>query len=185
LSEKELLDEVRRLTHFSQEDSIPLLSPQTPFDYDHPPSEVTSLTITVEFEMHPFFPFLFYQDLYFLRWVLLALKYFPSISNDNLEHRDSSIPIESCTEEKADFKDEDDEPPNPEDLSTDHRSFVDDISDTAESNHDDDADHATFVDAAPEKANVQPSNRPSSGLQTRMIFLICKILSLLQNFFVF
>jgi hypothetical protein len=44
LSEKELLDEVRRLTHFSQEDSIPLLSPHTPFDADHPPSEVTSLS---------------------------------------------------------------------------------------------------------------------------------------------
>jgi hypothetical protein len=43
LSEKELLDEVRRLTHFSQEVSIPLLSPQTPFDVDHPPNEVASL----------------------------------------------------------------------------------------------------------------------------------------------
>ena len=42
LSEKELLDEVRRLTHFSQEDSIPLLSPQSPFDADHPPNEVIS-----------------------------------------------------------------------------------------------------------------------------------------------
>jgi hypothetical protein len=40
-SEKELLDEVRRLTHFSQEDSIPL-SPQLPFDADHPPNEVIS-----------------------------------------------------------------------------------------------------------------------------------------------
>ncbi|KAK1670877.1 hypothetical protein QYE76_059036 [Lolium multiflorum] len=134
LSAKELLDEVRRLTHFIQEDSIPLLSPQTPFDSDHLPSEVR-----------------------------LALEYFPSISNDNLEDRDSSIPIESRTEEKADFEDEDDEPPNPEALSTDHRSFADDISDAAESNHDDDADHAAFVDAAPEKANVQPSKRPSGG----------------------
>ncbi|KAK1684688.1 hypothetical protein QYE76_045536 [Lolium multiflorum] len=40
LSEKELLDEVRRLTHFSQEDSIPLVSLQTPFDVDHPPTEI-------------------------------------------------------------------------------------------------------------------------------------------------
>jgi hypothetical protein len=40
LSEKELLDEVRRLTHFSKEDSIPLLSLQMPFDADHPPNEV-------------------------------------------------------------------------------------------------------------------------------------------------
>jgi hypothetical protein len=42
MSEKELLDEVRRLTHFNQEGSIPLLSPQSPFDVDHPPNEVTS-----------------------------------------------------------------------------------------------------------------------------------------------
>jgi hypothetical protein len=42
LSEKELLDEVRRLTSFSQEDSIPLMSPYTPFDADHPPPEVIS-----------------------------------------------------------------------------------------------------------------------------------------------
>jgi hypothetical protein len=41
LSEKELLDEVRRLTHFSQEDSILLLAPQAPFDSDHQPNEVT------------------------------------------------------------------------------------------------------------------------------------------------
>jgi hypothetical protein len=40
LSEKELLDEVRRLTLFSQEDSISLISPQPPFDADHPPAEV-------------------------------------------------------------------------------------------------------------------------------------------------
>jgi hypothetical protein len=41
LSEKELLDEVRRLTHFSQEHSIPLLAPQAPFNSDHQPNEVT------------------------------------------------------------------------------------------------------------------------------------------------
>jgi hypothetical protein len=40
LSEKELLDEVRCLTHFSQEDSIPLIALQDPFDSDHQPSEV-------------------------------------------------------------------------------------------------------------------------------------------------
>jgi hypothetical protein len=42
LSEKELLDEVRHLTHFRQEDSIPLLSLQPPFDADHPPTKVVS-----------------------------------------------------------------------------------------------------------------------------------------------
>jgi hypothetical protein len=44
LPEKEFLDEVRHLTHFSQENSIPLLSPQSPFDSDHLPNEVTSLS---------------------------------------------------------------------------------------------------------------------------------------------
>jgi hypothetical protein len=42
LSKKELLDEVRRLTHFSQEDSIPLISSHLPFYADHPPIEVIS-----------------------------------------------------------------------------------------------------------------------------------------------
>ncbi|KAM0900767.1 hypothetical protein ACQ4PT_020418 [Festuca glaucescens] len=40
LSEKELLDEVRRLTHFSQEDSIPLLALHEPYDLAHQPAEV-------------------------------------------------------------------------------------------------------------------------------------------------
>jgi hypothetical protein len=40
LCEKELLDEVRCLTHFSQEDSIPLLALHEPYDLDHQPSEV-------------------------------------------------------------------------------------------------------------------------------------------------
>jgi hypothetical protein len=40
LSEKELLDEVRRLTHFSQEDSIPLLALHEPYDLTHQPAEV-------------------------------------------------------------------------------------------------------------------------------------------------
>jgi hypothetical protein len=42
LSEKELLDEVRRLTSFNQEDSIPLISSYAPLDVDHPPSGVFS-----------------------------------------------------------------------------------------------------------------------------------------------
>jgi hypothetical protein len=41
LSENELLDEVRRLTHFSQQDPIPVLALQAPFDSDHQPNEVT------------------------------------------------------------------------------------------------------------------------------------------------
>ncbi|KAK1648226.1 hypothetical protein QYE76_066031 [Lolium multiflorum] len=40
LSEKELLDEVRHLTFFSQEDSIPLTCAYSPLDADHPPPEL-------------------------------------------------------------------------------------------------------------------------------------------------
>ncbi|KAK1684607.1 hypothetical protein QYE76_045455 [Lolium multiflorum] len=95
--------------------------------------------------------------------ILPAPEHLPNISSDNLEDRDSSIPIESRTEERANFEDEDDEPTNPEALSTDPRSFADDIRDTAESNHDDDADHTVFVDAALEKASLQPSKIPSGS----------------------
>jgi hypothetical protein len=35
LSEKELLDEVRRLTYFSQEDSISLVALQNPYEFRH------------------------------------------------------------------------------------------------------------------------------------------------------
>jgi hypothetical protein len=55
LSEKELLDEVRRLTHFSQEDSIPLLSLQLPFDISHPPNEVILYFLLYQFaEVKPY-----------------------------------------------------------------------------------------------------------------------------------
>jgi hypothetical protein len=40
LSDKELLDEVRRLTYFSQEDSIPLVALQDPYELTHLPAEV-------------------------------------------------------------------------------------------------------------------------------------------------
>ena len=40
LFKKELLDEVRHLTHFSQEDSTPLPALQKPYDYDHQATEV-------------------------------------------------------------------------------------------------------------------------------------------------
>jgi hypothetical protein len=45
LSENELLDEVRRLTHFSQADSIPLLALHEPYDLAHQPTEVTFLVL--------------------------------------------------------------------------------------------------------------------------------------------
>jgi hypothetical protein len=40
LSEKELLDEVRRQAHFSQEDTIHLVALQDPYEFRHLPSEV-------------------------------------------------------------------------------------------------------------------------------------------------
>jgi hypothetical protein len=72
------------------------------------------------------------KNLYFLRQFLLTLECFPNISDEDLEEGDSSVSMESRAEENADFEDEDNDPANPEALSTDHRYFSDDISDTAE-----------------------------------------------------
>jgi hypothetical protein len=49
LSEKELLDEVKWLTHFSQVDSIPMLALHDPYDLDHQPTEVTLLSLCLCF----------------------------------------------------------------------------------------------------------------------------------------
>jgi hypothetical protein len=49
LSEKELLDEVRRLTSFNQEDSIPLISSYAPLDVDHPPLGVLSFLFHISY----------------------------------------------------------------------------------------------------------------------------------------
>jgi hypothetical protein len=43
LSEKEILNEVRRLTYFSQEDYIPLVALQDLYELHHLPAEVISL----------------------------------------------------------------------------------------------------------------------------------------------
>jgi hypothetical protein len=65
LPEKELLDEVRRLTRFSQEDSIPLISPQPLFDADHLPIEVKLS-----------FVYLLTCHLHSLQFSLFLLEYF-------------------------------------------------------------------------------------------------------------
>ena len=44
-TEKELLDEVRRLTSFNQDDNIPLEAIQDPFDVEHLPGEVSLLIV--------------------------------------------------------------------------------------------------------------------------------------------
>ncbi|KAK1646509.1 hypothetical protein QYE76_064314 [Lolium multiflorum] len=95
--------------------------------------------------------------------ITLAPENFQDMSDDNLEERSSSIPVESHTEENVDPDDEENDPANPEAFSLDPRSFAGDTSDTAEPNHNDHADRAAFVDAAAEKANVQPSKRSSGG----------------------
>ncbi|KAK1628758.1 hypothetical protein QYE76_003073 [Lolium multiflorum] len=134
LSEKELLDEVRRLTHFSQEDSIPLTSSHVPFDADHPPTE------------NPIDP-----------------DYLQDLPNDTSEKGDSSVPVGSHTEENASSEAERADPINPEAILIDPKSAANDISDTAGSMHDDDADHAAFVDAAAEEAEALASKRSSGG----------------------
>ncbi|KAK1663688.1 hypothetical protein QYE76_051847 [Lolium multiflorum] len=134
LSEKELLDEVHRLTHFSQEDSIPLTSSHVPFDADHPPTE------------NPIDP-----------------DYLQDLPNDTSERGDSSVPVGSHTEGNASSKAEHADPINPEAILIDPKSAANDISDTAGSMHDDDADHAAFVDAAAEEAEALPSKRSSGG----------------------
>ncbi|KAK1631425.1 hypothetical protein QYE76_005740 [Lolium multiflorum] len=134
LSEKELLDEVRRLTLFSQEDSIPLISSHPPFDADHPPMEI------------PIAP----EDL-------------RDLPNDTSEGRDSSAPVGFHTEENASPKDKCDDPMNSEADFINPPSPANDISDTAGSMRDDDADHAAFVDAAVEEAKASPVKRPSGG----------------------
>ncbi|KAK1604410.1 hypothetical protein QYE76_028083 [Lolium multiflorum] len=134
LSEKELLDEVRRLTLFSQEDSIPLISSQPPFDADRLTTEIP-----------------------------IAPECLQDLSNDTFEKRDSSVPVGPHTEGNASPNDEHDDPMNPEASFINPQSSVDEINDTAGSMHDDDTDHAAFVDAAVEKAEALPSKRPSSG----------------------
>ncbi|KAK1628548.1 hypothetical protein QYE76_002863 [Lolium multiflorum] len=134
LSEKELLDEVRRLTLFSQEDSIPLTSSQPPFDADHLPTEIP-----------------------------IAPECLQDPSNDSSEKRDSSSPVGSHTEGNASPKDEHNDPMNPKAVFINPQSSADDISDTAGSMHDDDVDRAAFVDAAAEEAEALPSKKPFSG----------------------
>jgi hypothetical protein len=95
--------------------------------------------------------------------VMILAECFPTVSDVNLEEGDSTTPLESCAEATKMFEDEDNDPANPEALTTDHRSFADELSDTMESNHDNDADHAFLVDAASAKATAQPPKRSSSA----------------------
>jgi hypothetical protein len=157
LSEKELLDEVRRLTHFSQEGSIPLLALYEPYDLDQQPSEVILLIpflLMLTLASHIFF--LALPNLCLIWQIPPTAEYFLIASEDeeNPEEGGSTANIESCAEIAEDIealKGEDNDPANPEASSADHRILDDELTDTAESNHDNEADRAPFVHASLEK----------------------------------
>jgi hypothetical protein len=177
LSEKELLDEVRRLTHFSQEDSIPLLALHEPYDLDHQPSEVILLVcfllmLTLASDIFSFS----LSSLYLIWQIPPTAEYFPIASEDeeDPEEGGSTANIESCAEIPEDneaLKGEDNDPANPEASSADHRILDNELTDTSESNHDNDADRSPFVHAASEKNSAQLPKRPSGGFADEDDFL--------------
>ncbi|KAK1643060.1 hypothetical protein QYE76_060865 [Lolium multiflorum] len=134
LSEKELLDEVRRLTSFNQEDSIPLISSHTPLDADHPPSKIP----IVSGNMH-------------------------DSPDDTSEGRGSSIPVDFHTVDHTGLEDEYNGPIDFEVAHTDLPSSADDAGIADGSMRNDDADHDTFVDAAAEEARASPVKRSTGS----------------------
>ncbi|KAK1643738.1 hypothetical protein QYE76_061543 [Lolium multiflorum] len=134
LSEKELLDEVRRLTSFNQEDSIPLISSHSPLDADHPPSEIP----IVSGNMH-------------------------DSPDDTSEGRGSSIPVDFHTVEHTGPEDKYNGTIDFEAAHTDLPSSADDAGVMDGSMRNDDANHDTFVDAAAEEARASPVKRSTGG----------------------
>ncbi|KAK1630320.1 hypothetical protein QYE76_004635 [Lolium multiflorum] len=134
LSEKELLDEVRRLTFFSQEDSIPLISSYIPLDADHPPPEIP----IVSGNLH-------------------------DSPNDTSEGRGSSVPVDFHTVEHTGPESKLDDPIDSGTAHTDLPPPADDACDTEGSMRDDDADHDAFVNAAAEEARASPVKRSTGG----------------------
>ncbi|KAK1653003.1 hypothetical protein QYE76_070808 [Lolium multiflorum] len=134
LSEKELLDEVRRLTSFNQEDSIPLISSYAPLDVDHPPSGIP-----------------------------MASENTRDSPDDTSEGRGSSIPVDFHTTEQTGLEDEYNGPMNLEVAHADLPSSADNtcIADGSVRNVDTDRD--TFVDAAAEGARASPAKRSTGG----------------------
>jgi hypothetical protein len=163
LSEKELLDEVRRLTFFSQEDSIPLISSYTPLDADHPPPEVT-------------FPFKSLSCYFYLVNVIttilicFSLRQIPIVPgdlhdspNDTSEGRGSSVPVDFHTVEHTGPECDHDDPIESETVHTDLPPSADDACDTEGSVRDDDADRDAFVNAAVEETRASPVKRSIGG----------------------
>ncbi|KAK1678771.1 hypothetical protein QYE76_039619 [Lolium multiflorum] len=134
LSEKELLDEVRRLTSFKQEDSIPLISSYAPLDVDHPPSGIP-----------------------------MASENTHDSLDDTSEGRGSSIPVDFHTTEQAGLEDEYNGSMDLEVAHTDLPPTADNICVANGSVRNDDTDHDTFVDAAVEGVRASPAKRSTGG----------------------
>ncbi|KAK1667852.1 hypothetical protein QYE76_056011 [Lolium multiflorum] len=134
LSEKELLDEVRRLTSFNQEDSIPLISSYAPLDVDHPPSGIP-----------------------------MASENTRDSPDDTSEGKGSSIPVDFHTIDQTGLEDEYNGPMNLEVAHADLPSSADNtcIADGSVRNVDTDRD--TFVDTSCGWGRASPAKRSTGG----------------------
>ncbi|KAM0859735.1 hypothetical protein ACQ4PT_046996 [Festuca glaucescens] len=141
LTENELRDEVRRLTHFSQEDFITLSSVQTPYNVRHLPAVASTVA-----------------------------RCFPPEPESGAAPEDDDLSEEAeeiakVVEDNDAFEEEDDD----DDallIARRRRTIVDDLIDIAESSpsghDDDDADH-TLPDATAPEASATPATKRSSG----------------------
>jgi hypothetical protein len=104
------------------------------------------------------------------------------MSDDNLEERNSSIPIEPPTEDNVDPEDEDNDPMNPEAFSIDPKSLADDTSDTVESTMTMMLIVLPLLMQLRRRRMCSPQRDHLAGSPTKMIYLICKFFPLLQDF---
>ncbi|KAM0896290.1 hypothetical protein ACQ4PT_023301 [Festuca glaucescens] len=153
LSEKELLDEVRRLTHFSQEDTIPLVALQDPYEFRHLLAEASTIA-----RCYPSVPETGEEP-----------KDDESAGNieENVEVADDSDATEDEEEKEKEKEEEEETEDAGAFIAKRRRAAVDELTDTAESSpsgqNDDDADRVLFVGAAPEASTAPPPKR-SSGV---------------------
>jgi hypothetical protein len=163
LSEKELLDEVRRPTSFSQEYLIPLVSSYTPLDAEHPPPEVTSLLKFLScyylLSRHNYCC----SHLPFLRQTLVASGDLHNSPTDVSEGRGSSEPVDFHTIEHISPKSGHDDPIDSETVHTSLPPSADDTCNTEGSVRDDDVDHDAFVNAAAEEIRAPLKKRSIGG----------------------
>ncbi|KAK1692687.1 hypothetical protein QYE76_009384 [Lolium multiflorum] len=134
LSEKELLDEVRRLTSFNQEDSIPLISSYAPFDVDHPPAGI-----------------------------LMPSENTHDSPDNTSEGKGSSIPVDFHTMDQTGLEDEYNGPMNLEVAHADLPTLANNTCTADGSVRNIDADRDTFVDAAADGAKASPAKRSTGG----------------------